>query len=340
MSATIELARHEPAAGHTSNPLKQPVRRPSPRWMDWVPKAAIAWASAYGSVRIWWAIRGAPSVPPPQRTDLIAFSGWGAVALCAIAGSIAVALGRARWRRVLLFAAWGVSAALFATSALLLLDVVGVLFPGQGVQVRLVPLLSRAAALTMGVLLGATAEAYRRRWRSACLFCGRTADRVELAQPPRWAWWGAYMAIAGCLIRLGAQMAVGVSELQGGGWSLLGFEAGFLLAGTALPMALVQEWGRVVPRWVPLLAGRHVPRWLLLGPAGALACGMTAYFGFTLVKVAVETFTGAWEMGADDLPLAFFWVAVPAYLTWGIGLGAASLGYYRVTRPRCRVCGR
>jgi hypothetical protein len=67
---------------------------------------------------------------------------------------------------------------------------------------------------------------------------------------------------------------------------------------------------------------------------------MTVYFGFTLVEIAAATLTGTWEIGADDLPLAFFWVAVPAYLTWGLGLGAAAIGYHHVTRPRCGVCGR
>jgi hypothetical protein len=127
--------------------------------------------------------------------------------------------------------------------------------------------------------------------------------------------------------------------LQGGG-SLLLFEIGFVLAGTVLPLALVRAWGRVIPRWVPPLAGRRVPRWLLLVPAFAIAGGMTAYFGIATVKLAAETLTGTWDRGVDSLPLAFFWVAVPAYLVWGLGLGAAALGYYRVTRPPCRVCGR
>jgi hypothetical protein len=91
---------------------------------------------------------------------------------------------------------------------------------------------------------------------------------------------------------------------------------------------------------MPLLAGRRVPRWLVLGPAFGIAGGMTAYFGVAIVKLAAETLSGTWDQGADALPLAFFWVAVPAYLTWGVGLGVAALGSSRVTRPQCRVCGR
>ena len=90
----------------------------------------------------------------------------------------------------------------------------------------------------------------------------------------------------------------------------------------------------------PLLAGRAVPRWLVLGPALGIAVGMTAYFGVGTVQLAVETLTGTWEQGAGSLPLWFFWVAMPAYLVWGLGLGAAALAYRRATRPPCRTCGR
>jgi hypothetical protein len=305
--------------------------------MTWAPRAAMGWALAYGAVRIWWAIGDAPS--SSGRSDLIAFTGWRAVGLCAAAGGVTLVLRTAPWRSALLFAAWGVVAALLAASALLLLDVVGGLLPGNGIAFHPVAFVSRAAGVGGAVLVGTVAVAYRRRWRSSCLFCGRTRTASHPAQPPRWARWAAYAAVAGCLIRLLAQLAVGWGSLRNGGGSLLVFEAGFVLAGTVLPLALVHRWGRVLPGWVPLLAGRRVPRWLLLGPAFGIGGGMTAYFGVSTVLLAAETLSGTWDRG-DGLPLAFFWVAVPAYLAWGLGLAAAALGYYQVTRPRCRACGR
>lgn len=323
--------------------MERPLPQPAPGWMTWAPLAAVAWAVAYGSVRIWWAIGDGPSYPP-MGSDLIAFTGWSAVGLCAAAAAVALALRTAPWRRSLLVAAWGVSAALVVASAFLLLDVVGGLFPGMWLVFHPVPFVSRMACLSGAVLVGASAVAYRRRWRSPCLFCGRTRTREGSSRPPRWAWWAAYAAVAGCLLRLGAQAAVGFGELTAASTaakrSVMMFEAGFLLAGTVLPLALVHSWGRVFPRWVPLLAGRRVPRWLVLGPAFGIAGGMTAYFGVAIVKLAAETLSGTWDQGADALPLAFFWVAVPAYLTWGVGLGVAALGSSRVTRPQCRVCGR
>ena len=79
---------------------------------------------------------------------------------------------------------------------------------------------------------------------------------------------------------------------------------------------------------------------MLLVPAFAIASGMVAYFGVSTILLAAETLSGTWDRGADSLPLAFFWVAVPAYLAWGLGLWTAALGYYQVSSPVCRVCGR
>jgi hypothetical protein len=305
--------------------------------MAWMPRAAVLWALAYGAARVWWTVGGARSFGR-LNTDLIVFTGWGAVGLCAAAAGVAIALMKAPWRWPLLVAAWVVSAALVVASALLLLDVVGGLLPGLGVPFHPVAFVSQGAE---GILVGTAAVAYRRRWRSDCMFCGRIGTQVRPAQPPWWAWCGAYAAFAGCLVRLGAQLAVGFeSSLLQLSASLLVFEAGFVLAGTVLPLALVYSWGRVFPRWVPRVVGRHVPRWLLLGPAFAIAGALMAYFGVTLVTLAAATLSGTWVQMTGSLPLAFFWVAVPAYFVWGIGLGAAALGYYKVTRPTCRVCGR
>jgi hypothetical protein len=313
-----------------------------PGWRRWASQAGIAWAAGYGALRIYWALGAAPS-SPPTGTDLLAFTGWWSVGLCGAVVVVVVMIGlrRARrWWRPLAAVAWGVTAALAAASALLLLDVVGILLPGAGQGVHPVAVLSRAACLAGGVLVGATALSYQRHWRGACLACGRTGEAVRPTRPPRWAWLAAWAAVAGCLVRLLAQAAVGFGDLLRAGGSVLLFEAGFLLAGTVLPLALVYRWGRVFPRWVPLLAGRGVPRWLVLGPALGLGAAMTAYFGATMLRLAAETVTGTWQQHAGSLPLWFFWVSVPGYLAWGLGLGAAALAYRRATRPPCRTCGR
>ncbi len=321
--------------GESSAPLREVA---APGWRRWASQVAIAWAVGYGSLRIYWALGAAPS-PPPMHTDLVGFTGWWSVGLCGAAAVVVLGLRTARWRRPLAVAAWAVTAALAAAGALVLLDVVGILLPGMGLAVHPAAVLSRAACLAGAVLVGATALCYQRHWRGACLACGRTGRADRPARPPRWAWLAAWTAAAGCLTRLLAQVAVGFgsSLLRAGGSPLL-FEGGFLLAGIVLPLALVYRWGRVFPRWVPLLAGRGVPRWLVLGPALALGAGLTAYFGATMVWLAVKTVTGTWKHGFGSEPLWFFWVSVPAYLAWGLGLGAAALAYRRATRTPCRAC--
>ena len=345
MTKETDVAAGWPMRERTGAATEWPKPPEAPVWMAWTPQAAVLWALAYGAVRVWWAIGGAPSFGR-LGFDLIFFSGWGAVALCAAAAVVPLALRTAPWRWTLLVAGWGACAAHLAACPLLLLDVVGALLPGMGVQFQPVAFLSRAACLVEGILMGTAAEAYRRRWRSECLFCGRRGERARAAQMPRWAWWAAYTAVAGCLVRLGAQAAVGFGGLlrHGGGTRLLVegmvFEAAFLLAGTVLPLALVHSWGRVVPRWMPLVAGRRVPRWLPLGPGFVIGGLMTVYFGITLMKLATDALSGASHESFGSLPLAFFWVAVPAYWVWGIGLLAAAIAYCRVTRPVCEVCGQ
>jgi len=310
----------------------------APGWRRWTTEAAGVWAVRYGAVRVYWALGAPAPAPPPIGTDLVGFTGWWSVALCAAAAVVALALRRAGWRWPLAVAAWAVSAALVAASALLLLDIVGML-PGLGLTVDGVAFLSRVAWLTGGVLVGASALTYQRWSQGACLACGRS-DRAVEPPTPWWAWLAAWAAVAGWLVRVLAQIAVGIGGLLRPSASLLLFEFGFLLAGTVLPLALVYRWGRVFPRWVPLVSRRQVPRWLVLGPALVVGVGLTAYFGMTTVRLAVQTLDGTWEQGGGSLPLSFFWVAVPAYLTWGVGLVAAALSYHRATRPVCRTCGR
>jgi hypothetical protein len=272
----------------------------------------------------------------------LAFPGWWSVALCGAAGLVVLGLRNAGWSRLWAMAGWLVASSLIAASALLLLDVVGFVLPGMGVSVDLAGFASRTSCLAGGLLVGAATVSYQRHWRGACMACGRTGDPAPTRDAtPWWAWVAAGAAIAGCLARLLAQLAVGVGdELLRGNVSVVLFEAGFMLAGTVLPLALVSRWGRIVPAWLPVLAGRRVPRWVVLAPGLALGVGMTTYFGLTLVMIVGQTLTGTWQDIGGSLPLWFFWAAVPAYLVWGLGLAAAALAYRHSTHPRCSLCLR
>lgn len=309
-----------------------------------LPYLVVAWAVGYGALRLWWAVAGAPEFPP-LGTDLVVFTGWWAVALCAAGAAVAGGLATARsWHPALAVTGWAVCAAIVLSCALLLLDLVGflILAPTDGFTVA--AFLSRVGCFTGAVLLNAAVVGHRRRYRGDCRDCGRTgavARRGVDAAVPAWARIAAYAATAGCLLRLAAQLAVGFGDMPlAKGASMAAFEVGFLLAGVLLPLALVHSWGRIWPRWVPLLAGRRIPRAVLLVPAAVFSVGLIVYFGVGIADLTVETVTGTFDPGDGRFPLAFFWVAEPAYWLWGWGLGLAALSFHQRTRRPCRACGR
>ncbi|MER7334907.1 MULTISPECIES: hypothetical protein [unclassified Micromonospora] len=306
-----------------------------------LPYAVIAWALLYGAVRVRWALVGSPAFPPLD-TDLVVFTGWWAVALCAAAGLVGAGLAVARsWRPALAAAGWVVCAAVLVSCALLLLDVVGLLILDPGKAFHPGALLSRIACLAGAALLHAAVRQHRRRLRGDCRRCGRTGPARAVTTVPTWARVAAWSAVAGCLLRLAAQVWFGFEGMSlSESASMVAFEVGFLLAGVLLPLALVHSWGVVWPGWVPLLAGRRIPRLLLLVPAALFSVGLVCYFGVGLAQLAVETVTGTFDPGDGRFPLAFFWVAEPAYWLWGWGLGVAAVGHHLRTRRPCRGCGR
>ncbi len=335
----------QPASHQTGPTLAWPRPPLAPRWFVLVPQTTFGWSIVYVSLRIWWTLHGTPSFGR-LGFDLMFFFGPRAMILSAAAAVLAIALRTSAWSRVLLLEAWIVCIAHLIACPLLLLDLVSLMLPGLGVSFSPAAFFSRSACLIEGVLVGLFAIAYRRRWRSDCLFCGQSAATSRPQDPPRWARWAAYAAVAGCLLRLIAQYAFAFGDLSRHMSShplvleALIFEAGFLLAGIVLPLALVHRWGRVLPRCTPLVGSCPVPRWLVLAPAFALSTLMVPYFSITLLKMITDTLSGKADQSLTPFPPAFFWVAVPAYLAWGIGLGIAAISYYRMTRPKCLICGR
>ncbi len=312
------------------------LRTARTHWTTRVAPLAVLWSMAYGAVQVWFALGHAPEWD--FGIDLF-IPGWGAVALCAAAGSVVAGLGaRSCWSLVV--AAWVVAATLSGASGLLLLDAVGTLIPGMDIPVQPAAVASRLGAAGLGVLVGATALSHQRRLREACASCGRTGRWTPPAATPRWAWAWAYAAVTGCVVRLVAQYAVGWDAVPyEANTSLLVFEVLFVLAGTVLPLGLVHRWGRAWPRWVLPVAGRRVPRWLPLGPAVFLSIGITAYFGIGLGDMVINAVRGE-SAASGPFSAAFFWVAVPSYVVWGIGLGLAAASYARLTPPACRTCRR
>ncbi|MCO1655568.1 hypothetical protein [Pseudonocardia humida] len=309
---------------------------------DLVTWSVLAWAAGYGALRLYWAVAGSPWFPP-LGTDLLVFTGWWSVGLCAAAAATAVALRRARtWRPALAATGWAVAGAIVLACAVLLPQLVATLFLQFGPRYDAGALASRSGCLAGAALLAVLTVRYQRRYRGDCPACARRGGPATgWTAPPRWAVAAGWAAVAGCLTRLGAQVVVGLDTVSPLPVAVtVGFEVGFLMAGVLLPLALVHGWGRVWPRWVPGLRGRTVPRRLLLWPAFALAVGLVCYFGVGLGQLAVQTLGGG---GTDDGGTgggAFLWVAMAAYWVWGAGLGAAAWSYHLRSRTACARCGR
>ncbi|MDN5852629.1 MAG: hypothetical protein L0K86_07250, partial [Actinomycetia bacterium] len=283
---------------------------------------------AYALVRTYWQFGHRPDsmAPGDLDWDLVVFTGWLGVGLCVAGAGVAAGLTRpARSpvaRRLLPLAGVLIGVALIASGALLLLDVIGLVFPGIGIEFFPSGAASRLVCVTSGALLVTASVSYFLAVRGACRRCGRTnASGGRLAETPMWAYVAAYVAVAGCVVRVLAQAAVGFNENPlSNGPAVIAFEGAFLLAGSLLPLALVHGWGRVWPRWVPILRRRRIPRWLVLGPGAGVSAGIVVYFGLMLAMMIAERLQGRNPFppsGGLDLPEVFFWFAVPAYVVWG-----------------------
>ena len=300
--------------------------------------AAVVAALAYAGLQLLWQLRPPAADLSPIETDLVGIDGWAAVGMCLAAALAAAALVRpgalGRLRQARLVVAGVVCLALVAVGApLLLLDVIGGLFPGTGIGFYPLGAISRMACLAVGVALGLAVATDVLSRRVACVECGRRviAWTSSLRVTPRWVYAAAYISVVGFSMRVLAQAVVGFDKSpMSSGLSLILFEVAVGLAGTALPLALVHGWGR------------RLPRWLVLGPAAFTSGGVVIYFGVLFGQMVAERLAGRNPFppsGGLDLPEAFFWVAVPAYLVWGVGMAIAALFYFRTTRPWCDSCG-
>lgn len=94
-------------------------------------------------------------------------------------------------------------------------------------------------------------------------------------------------------------------------------------AAALLAFGLVRPWGEVVPRWIPLIAGRPVPRRAVVLTAtfgvGALAALWTPLLCWWAVPHDDMTETGALVVGIIYLPL----------VAWAPLLAALTLSYRR-----------
>jgi hypothetical protein len=95
------------------------------------------------------------------------------------------------------------------------------------------------------------------------------------------------------------------------------------VGGAVLTLGLVQRWGEVFPRWMPVVRGRPVPVRLATVPARAVAVIVTSA-GLMFVRMAVAGGFGGMPFDGSDVAA---WLPELFWPLWGVALAAASYAY-------------
>jgi len=215
------------------------------------------------------------------------------------------------------------------------------------------PVVNQFVCITGGLCWAGAALAYQRRSSDACASCGRADDSSDWTTPvnaARWGKWAVAVAVIIPLLYAATRWAwalgipLGISqEFFREGQAVGLWWAGAALAtvaiiGALLTLGLVQQWGEIFPRWIPILAGRRVPPGLAIVPTLLVAILVTTaglmFVRLTLLGAISESFT---FINEED------WAALAPELLWpfwGVALAAATLAYYYRRRGTCVRCGR
>jgi hypothetical protein len=171
----------------------------------------------------------------------------------------------------------------------------------------------------------------------------RPETRKAAPAPPPWARRAAALAVLTTLPSALWRMAMAVGIPVGAsdqireerygfpGWgTAYVFGLSFLLVGLALlTLGLVQRWGEVVPRWMPLIGGRRVPPLVAVVPAGVGAGALTLLWVSIMSNVEP-----IWVYyGLDGAERVLMTLCYAPLLLWGPLLGAVTLSYHRRHRP-------
>jgi hypothetical protein len=282
-----------------------------------------------------------------------------------VAVAMARAWGRGIVRAVMLAFAWAAAATLvllipdyrlLMAAAYLPLFVLGAPFgwpPGSFFDVITWPVVNQVLCVGGGLCWAAAAVAYQRRTSGACPACGRGDEIASWTTPEAAARWGQWATAVAILIplfyaatrwawALGIPLGISEAFLREGQavglwWAGAGL-ATVAIGGATLTLGLVQRWGEVFPRWIPVLAGRRVPPALAIIPAALVSVLVTSaglmFLRLTLLRTMGELFPA---IGPEN------WAALAPELLWplwGGALAAATLAYYYRRRGPCPRCGR
>lgn len=120
--------------------------------------------------------------------------------------------------------------------------------------------------------------------------------------------------------------------------------ASFAVGGAVLTLGLLRRWGRVFPRWIPVLRGRVVPLWfpLLLGGSAAIGIfGLGRGLLLGQLGVSVPGQLDAFQQWGQPIDDRAYWGADGLgwllFPLWSGSLAFALTGYYFRCRPYCSV---
>ncbi|MFD9036295.1 hypothetical protein ACFVZW_34925 [Streptomyces sp. NPDC059567] len=103
-----------------------------------------------------------------------------------------------------------------------------------------------------------------------------------------------------------------------------------------LALGLVQSWGQVFPRWIPLIGGRRVPTSFTVTLAGAGALALIA-----ITTLGAVGWNGPETMGHPESPKGIAYVVMTAcyvpLLAWGPLLAVATAHYWLRRRRAARL---
>src|SRR5918994_5384221 len=190
------------------------------------------------------------------------------------------------------------------------------------------PVVNQFICIGGGLLWAATAAAYGRRSRDACERCGRDDDGAGWTRPDvaaRCGRWATYVAVIIPVLYAVTRWAwalglpLGISEeflhegQEVGLWWAGAALATLAVGGAILTLGLLQRWGEVFPRWIPLLGGKRVPIPLAVVPASLVAVLVTTA-GLMFVRLRLTGRLGV--ILGEGVLSAENWAALAPELLW------------------------
>jgi len=195
-------------------------------------------------------------------------------------------------------------------------------------------LLFAPLTLTLSALCATAAHRFARAEKRNAV-----VEILPAAPPPRWARRAAVLAVLTTVpsglwrmamavgIPVGASDEIRRERYGFPGWgTVYVFGLTFLLVGLGLlTLGLVQRWGEVVPRWIPLVGGKPVP------PVAAVVPAATGAVALMLLWASAFSNIGQiWAVyGLDGAERVFMMACYLPLLLWGPLLGAVTVSYHR-----------